>query len=341
MSNSAPPENSFQLAGTSGAFKPSTLVETVPSVYDAPEFSRMRALNAVTDLPVTVWEKGENGAGGPEFPPGSTLQFGSDALGTPSSMAMTTYYWGYRSVIIGVGEAPYLGGHGSFFRVGAKLTSEQPALTINGVSFGPNVMFLHTPGVVAESGFLGGGNGVQFYESTNAPPEGPSSGNGLITWIDLPSKLPYGWRSGQASPTALFAQPALITFGAESIGTDTTPKYLYPGYSNDAAGTLAMAIPMLAVTGRVVGISVWQVPDNDSNGNPIVYQVQVNGANLPGAFVSIPANASSAQAFFLDDNFVVTPTQRISVVATKAADVGDSPLRIVCSVSILPAQPVY
>ena len=337
---SAPPEGSFQLAGPLGTFVASSLVETIPLNYDAPDFSKMRAFDDATAQFVTAWEKSDNGAGGPDFPPGSTMQYGVDALGTPTSMPRTVYYWGYRNVIVGLGEAPYVGGYGNFFRAGATFNNVDPAITVNGVQLGPNLLQIHTAGVLVQDGYLGGGIGVLFRESTATPPSATSTASGLLEWIDLPTRLPYGRPSISATNrVALFAQSAMLTFGAASIGSDTVTKYLYPGYSNDAAGTDIINVPMLGLTSRVAAMSVSQVPDAGANANPIVYQVQVDGVDLGGAFVSIPANASTAQASFIDNNFTVTPTQVISLVVTKAAAVGASPLRVVVTLSILPPQP--
>lgn len=117
-----------------------------------------------------------------------------------------------------------------------------------------------------------------------------------------------------------------MLFGAGSVGSSTTPKYLFPAYSDSTA----QAKPPQFRTSRAGTLRKMRVRQNTpaGNGNAIVYTLRVNGT--PSALtVSMLSTANDGSD--LVNEVGVAEGDLLDVVITKASSIAQSPSDIVAS----------
>ena len=119
---------------------------------------------------------------------------------------------------------------------------------------------------------------------------------------------------------------AVIVFGAGTLGSTTTVRYLYPFYSDKFAevGELGFEAP------RAGTIKNLRVRHNSpkGNGNSIVYTVRVAGSDST-VTVTLPSTSTSGSD--LSNSVSVSSGDLISLKVTKAIGVGTSPRNVVAS----------
>jgi len=107
-----------------------------------------------------------------------------------------------------------------------------------------------------------------------------------------------------------------MVFGAGSVGSSTTSKYLFPSYSDSPAQTAAvqMAVPRAGTMRKL------NVRHNKpaGNGNPIVYTVRKNG--VPTALTVSLASTSNAGSDLVNE-VGFAEQDLVDVIVTKAAGV--------------------
>jgi len=168
-------------------------------------------------------------------------------------------------------------------------------------------------------------DGLPFYQITT--PRGwvilePNTTNGL----------PYTWSVvSQFSGVVPSTTGAPITFGAGTVSDTTTTRYLYPGYDDDLAQTIAVqyriprpgALQKFRMRHNVVG----------ADAGLIVYTVRINGAPTLLS-VSLAANASDGSD--LVNSVVVAAGDLVDIRVTKAVALAlGGPGDIVGSVELL------
>jgi hypothetical protein len=126
---------------------------------------------------------------------------------------------------------------------------------------------------------------------------------------------------GAAAPT-----PPLI-WGAGDVGNSTTTRYLFPGYDDDLAQTVAIRIP----APRAGNIKTLRVVHNGpaGNGSAIVYTLRVGGvaSALTASLASTGSTASD-----LVNTVAVLAGDLLDIEITKAAGVGTSPTDVTVTV---------
>ena len=342
----APPEFSFQLAGPAPAYPlvASTLSEPSTANYQAPDDATMRVFDTASGAFQTVWQKVTYGAGDPQTPPGAVITFGSDVDGNASSMPPNAFFWGRLISVLGVGPAPYTGLEGfvTSWSAGAQFSSVDPVLTNGGVRVNNNFLHLTHSSTGPSDTFLGGGQGVGYYQRAQVPPSGPPTGPladaGLLKWVDAETFLPYGYPFGEAVPRALFAQPSMVPFGAASIGLSTANRYLAPGYVNAEAGTTFLGANNGPYWSRVTSLGVSWIPA--SVGTEVVtFVVCINDVIINDAFLDLVVSAPGQFTSFLSLDLVVGPGDVLSVRVERDSPIAESPTNVVATFSLLPIWP--
>jgi hypothetical protein len=117
-----------------------------------------------------------------------------------------------------------------------------------------------------------------------------------------------------------------IEFGASSVGTTTTTRYLYPGFANAQAQTSVIS-RRVSRAGTLRNLHVIQNTPA-GNGNAIVYTLRVNGV-ASALTVSMASTASLGAD--LVNSVAVSVGDRIDIEVTKAAMVGGAPGDVVAS----------
>jgi len=139
-----------------------------------------------------------------------------------------------------------------------------------------------------------------------------------------------GWTFVADDPTTQLPQPAAqILFGAESVATNTTPKYLRPSYSPDPAPTDPVQTP-LTRAGTLRNMYIHQT--GDGNGTNLTYTVRIN--NVATALAVTMASTDN-DAFNIVNSVVVNAGDLIDIEVTKAGGVGNSPDDIICTVGFV------
>ncbi len=139
-----------------------------------------------------------------------------------------------------------------------------------------------------------------------------------------------GWAFVADDPTAQLPQPASqLLFGAESLATNTTPKYMRPGYTPDPAPTDPVQMP-LTRGGTLRNMFIHQT--GDGNGTNITYTVRINSV---ATALAVTMASTDSSAFNIVNSVVVSAGDLIDIEVTKAGGVGNSPDDIICTVGFV------
>jgi len=136
-----------------------------------------------------------------------------------------------------------------------------------------------------------------------------------------------GWTFVEVDPSVgLPTSSAQLFFGAETVATNTTLKYLRPGYTPDPAPTDPVQFP-LTRAGTLKNMYIHQT--GDGNGTNLTYTVRIN--NVATALAVTMASTDS-DAFNIVTSVIVSAGDLIDIEVSKAGGVGNSPDDIICTV---------
>jgi hypothetical protein len=125
---------------------------------------------------------------------------------------------------------------------------------------------------------------------------------------------------------------AVLTWGAGSVLSSTTTRYLYPGYDDDNAPTSS-------------GIIQWRAPRDGTfrnlrvrhnstagNGNNIVYTLRVNGS---GSGLAATLASTASDGADTSSTASVSAGDLVDIEVTKASGVGGAPGEVIASVEFV------
>jgi hypothetical protein len=139
-----------------------------------------------------------------------------------------------------------------------------------------------------------------------------------------------GWTFIADDPTTQLPQPAAeLLFGAESVATNTTPRYLLPAYSPDPAPTAPVQVPF-SRAGTLRNLYIHQT--GDGNGTNITYTVRINSV---ATALAVTMASTDDAGFNIADSVAVSAGDLIDIEVTKAGGVGNSPDDITCTVGLV------
>ena len=115
---------------------------------------------------------------------------------------------------------------------------------------------------------------------------------------------------------------AQLIFGADSVSTSVTPRFLFPSYINSLAQTNPVPFPV-SRAGTIKNMFLNQV--GDGNGLVISYILRVNGAQT-SLSISVPTTANSGSN--TSDSVAVNQGDLIDIEVTKPDRIGSSPNEI-------------
>ena len=139
-----------------------------------------------------------------------------------------------------------------------------------------------------------------------------------------------GWSFVSDDPATQLPQPAAqLLFGAESVATNTSTKYLRPGYTPDPAPTDPVHVP-LTRAGTLRNMYIHQT--GDGNGTNLTYTVRINSV---ATALAVTLASTDDSAFNIADSVAVSAGDLIDIEVTKAGGVGNSPDDIICKVEFL------
>jgi hypothetical protein len=118
-----------------------------------------------------------------------------------------------------------------------------------------------------------------------------------------------------------------LLFGADSVSTTTTIRYLIPSYVTDIATTVVAARFTVTRSGTLRNMYIYQT--GDGNGNNLTYTLRVNAVTTALAItMASTANSASNTA----DTVAVVAGDLLDIEVTKAAGIGNSPDDITCTI---------
>lgn len=133
--------------------------------------------------------------------------------------------------------------------------------------------------------------------------------------------VPYGTAPPPPTPT-----PSPVIMGAGSVGSSTTPRYLFPSYSEALAQTVA--VPWRVTRAGAIQNLYIEHNDPQGNGGLIVYTVRVNGIVTP---ISVALASTAPTGMDLTNSILVGAGSQVDIQITKAASVGVSPRDVVAT----------
>jgi hypothetical protein len=125
---------------------------------------------------------------------------------------------------------------------------------------------------------------------------------------------------------------SIATWGNDSIAPAADTRYLSPGRSTSTASTTDVASIPAPRAGTIRNLFV-RHHSATGNGNNVVYTIMINGV-ATGLTVTL-ATGAIGQASDLVNTVAVAQGDRISLRATKAANVGGGSLNVQASAEIL------
>ena len=129
----------------------------------------------------------------------------------------------------------------------------------------------------------------------------------------------------------LIRDAALITFGANSVSSTTSDRWLYPSYQNTLAPTIAMYFRLpFKRSGKIRNLRIFHNTPG-GNGLNIVYTLQVEAISTLLS-VTIPSTSQDGSNLINVASF--NPGDRVSLYVQKAASIGASPLDIIASMEV-------
>jgi hypothetical protein len=120
-----------------------------------------------------------------------------------------------------------------------------------------------------------------------------------------------------------------LVFGAGSLASSTTTRYLFPGYDDTLGQTSAVQI-VAPYTGTLRNLYV-RHNVTAGNGNPLVYTVRINGV---ASALLVSLASTSLQGFNVVNSVAVVAGDRIDIEVTKAASVASSPTDITATIDL-------
>lgn len=140
-----------------------------------------------------------------------------------------------------------------------------------------------------------------------------------------------GWR---AVASSIATAASTYTWGAGSVGSTTSTRFLFPCYEDDIAPLVGgvIQVPFPALSGKVKNLFIRQ-GGPAGNGNNIVYTLRKNGVATTLA-VTIASTATQASDTNAAHTVTVAQGDVLDIQVTKAADVLLSPTRVVATVEI-------
>lgn len=116
----------------------------------------------------------------------------------------------------------------------------------------------------------------------------------------------------------------VLSWGAGQLGSSSTPRYLYPGYSDQLAETHELGLHV-ARSGILRKLQVrHNVPDG--NGNDIIYTVRVVGVD---SLLQVVLASTAVLGSDLSNTVPVGAGDYLSIRVNKAAGVARSPRDVV------------
>jgi hypothetical protein len=139
-----------------------------------------------------------------------------------------------------------------------------------------------------------------------------------------------GWTFVIDDPTTALPQPAAqLMFGAEAVATNTTARYLYPGYINSIGQTSPIQVPV-SRGGTLRDMRIHQT--GDGNGTDMTYTVRVNGV---ATAIAVTMASTDDVGFNVVDSVAVDAGDLVDIEVTKAGGLGNSPGEIICTVGLV------
>jgi hypothetical protein len=125
---------------------------------------------------------------------------------------------------------------------------------------------------------------------------------------------------------------SIIAFGADQITASTTPRFLYPWYSNDVAQTSVLTMTIPTVGGGTLRNMRVRQENPAGNGNPIVYTLRVNGV---ASLLTVSILSTAQDGSDLVNTVAVVAGDEIDLRVTKAAVIAASPMDILVTMEYL------
>lgn len=122
---------------------------------------------------------------------------------------------------------------------------------------------------------------------------------------------------------------AVFGLGSGSVGSSTTIRYLYPGYSDRFAEVNEIGLRS-PTTGILKNLYIAQ-NDPKGNGNNITYTVRVAGVD--SAIVAV-VPSTTINGSDTTNSVAVSEGDLVSIKVTKASGVGQSPRNVVATVEL-------
>lgn len=139
-----------------------------------------------------------------------------------------------------------------------------------------------------------------------------------------------GWSFVADDPITALPQPAAqLLFGAEAVATNTTPRYLFPGYSTSIATTSVIALP-LARGGTLRNMYIHQT--GDGNGTNLTYTVRINTV---ATALAVTMASTDTDGSNVANSVSVNAGDLIDIEVTKVGGLGNSPDDIICTVGFV------
>lgn len=124
--------------------------------------------------------------------------------------------------------------------------------------------------------------------------------------------------------------PSTIMFGANSVASTTTLRFLFPGFADNTAQTADISMRMPR-TGFLRNMHVAQNVAA-GNGNDIVYTVHLND---PATLLAVTIASNVVEGQNTTDIVEVGPNDEISLRVTKALGIGSSPVDILVTIDYI------
>lgn len=156
-------------------------------------------------------------------------------------------------------------------------------------------------------------------------PEG--AGGGCVTTVG-------GIPITEPEPPPVEDEVALLSFGNENVGADTTTRSMDPWYTEEQAeSTVGLPPRIIAPFGAVIDRLYIYQADPRGNGGNITYTLFVNG----GATALTATLASTSMlAFDLANSVAVAQGDTLQMIVTKGVAVGTSPQNVTAQMRMTP-----
>ena len=152
-----------------------------------------------------------------------------------------------------------------------------------------------------------------------------------LTGLFVPGTGPAG-PAGPIGPAGS-ASPSFISWGANSVSSTTTNRYLYPWYDDSLASIAGNLIDYICPVNCTIDKMYVSHNTPGGNGNNIIYTVRKNGV-ATALTVTIPSTSLSGSD--LVDSIIIAAGDLLDIEVTKPLSIGSSPMNIVVTCRITP-----